>query len=162
MLYVWYWCMAAVHQIGFSKELYLDHSTHLGSPLFTYQPNFRDRGQRYAPKTKFETGRLPAEFYFRFQFWQVSSFGDLPAYHATKFYENRTTMHDWVICDSTFSVLTFKRTLPTAQRHSAIMQAIYRLRYMQMICRLTVTHHSEKHSPDDMSLGQLLLTRLTK
>jgi len=128
MLHVW--CIAAICQIGFSKEMRLDNSTPWGRKLITYIPTkfrkkYLDRGQRYAPKTKFKTGPLHAEFYFRFRFWQMSSFGDLPVYDFTKFQENRST-RGWVICNSTFSMLTFKPTLPAAQRHSALMQVIYK------------------------------------
>jgi len=82
--------------------------------LHTHQTAWKylDRGQRYAPKTKFEIGPLVAEFYFRFQFGQVSSFGDFPTYDPTKFPENRST-RGWVTCDSVFSIATFKPTLPT-------------------------------------------------
>jgi len=54
--------------------------------LHTHQVSWKylDREHRYVPKTKFETGPLAAKFYFRFQFWQVSSFGDLPVYDPTK------------------------------------------------------------------------------
>jgi len=34
-------------------------------------------------------------------------------------------MRGWVICDSTFSIPTSKPTLSTAQRHGAVMYAIY-------------------------------------
>jgi len=143
---MWYaWCTDASCQTGFSKESYLDKSTHLGSPMSTYPPNFVKTpwsGQRYAPKTKFEMDPLAAEFYFRFQFWQVSSFGDLPVYDPTKFQEYRS-MCGWVICDSNFSIPTFKPTLPTTQRHSAVMQAIYRLRKLNFSANITENLHRE-------------------
>jgi len=69
MLHVWY--IAAVRKIGFSKELFLDHSTHLGSELSTYPPNFVKislSGAEIAPKTKFERNPRVAEVYFRLQF----------------------------------------------------------------------------------------------
>jgi len=117
MLYVWY--MAAVRQIGLSKETCLDHFAPWESSLPIYIPNIVKiswSGTEICPKTKFETGPLAAEFYFRFQFWQVSSFWDLP--HSTR---------GWVMCDLTFSIPSFKPTLPKAQRHSAVMQTIYSL-----------------------------------
>jgi len=55
---------------------------------------------------------------------RMSSFGDLPMYHRTKFQENHLT-HGWIL--SWFSsLLTFKPLLPTAWRHSAVMHFIYR------------------------------------
>jgi len=124
-LYVWY--MAAVRQIGFLKETCLDHSTPWGRSLSTYSSNFVKTswsGTEICPQDEILNRPLVAEFYFRFQFWQVSSFGDLPVYDTTKFQENRSTRSS-VICNSTFSISTFKPTLPMAQRHSTVMQAIY-------------------------------------
>jgi len=124
-VYVWY--VATVRQIEFSKESYLDHSTHLGSPLSTYPPHFVTISLAVAqicPEYEIQTGPLVAEFYFRFQFWQVSAFGDLPVYDPTKFQENRST-RGWVLCDSAFSIPNFIPTLSTAQRHSAVTQAAY-------------------------------------
>jgi len=84
---------------------------------------YLDWGHKYAPKTKFKTGRLATDFYFQFQFWQVSSFGNLPVYDRTKRQEN-CSKRGWVIRNLTFSIPTLKPTLPTAQRHSAVMQAV--------------------------------------
>jgi len=55
-------------------------------------------------------------------------FRGFPVYYPIKFQECRST-RGWAICDSTFSISlpTFKPTLPAAQRHSAVMQAIYRI-----------------------------------
>jgi len=43
MLCVWY--MAAVRQIGLSKETYFDHSTPLGSPFYLHIHEMLDRKQ---------------------------------------------------------------------------------------------------------------------
>jgi len=96
------------------------HTFHtFGEPIVYIPTKFRKniliRDRDMTPK-KFDTGPLAAEFYSRFQFWQLSSFGDLPIYEPTKFHENRLTL-GWVICNSTFSIPTFKPTLPTAQWH---------------------------------------------
>jgi len=59
--------MAAVRQTGFSKETYLDYSTPLEPIIYIstiFRKKHRDRRQRNAPKMKFETGLLAAEFYF--------------------------------------------------------------------------------------------------
>jgi len=121
------WCITAICQIGFLKETCLDHSTSWDTHyLHAHQISwkYRDWGQRFAFKTKFETGSLAAEFYVQFQFWQMSPFRDFRMYDPTKFQENHST-RGWVICYSTFSIPTFKPTLPVAERYSAITQAIY-------------------------------------
>jgi len=102
---------------------------HASRELITYIPTkFRKNiligGRDMPPKRNSKWGPLVAEFYFQFQFWQMSSFEELPVYDPTKLQENRS-MHSSAIRDLTFSMPTFKPTLPTAQWHSAIMQAIY-------------------------------------
>jgi len=81
MLCMWY--VATVCQIWFSKELYLDHSAHLGRPLSAY-PHFMKifwSGVDIGFLNEIRNGLLAAEFYFRSQFWHiVSSFEDLPVY----------------------------------------------------------------------------------
>jgi len=111
-------------KLDFSKESYLDHSTHLGSPLsiHTHQTSWKylDRGQRCARKRNLKRAFWRQNPISGSNFDKCHLSGDLPVYDRTKIQENR-----WVICNSTPSIATFKPTLPTAQRHSAVTQAIY-------------------------------------
>jgi len=69
MLYVWY--MTAVCQIGFSKQMYLDHSTWMGEPNIYTPTKFRENiliGGRDMPSKQNSKQTVAAEFYFQFQY----------------------------------------------------------------------------------------------
>jgi len=102
MLYLWY--MAAVLKLDFRRKR-IWTILHLGEAIYI-PTKFRENiliGGKDTPKTKFDTGFLAAEFYFRFQFCQLSSFGDLPVY-IQNFLKSLNALLSY--CDSTFSLHT--------------------------------------------------------
>jgi len=124
--YVWY--MAAVRQIIFLKESYLDHTTPWRSSLPTYRPNFVKISASWAeicPQNKIGNGPSGGGILLSVSILSSILFRRPTLAWSQNFQENRST-RGWVTCNSTFSIATFNPTLPTAQRLGAIMPAIYK------------------------------------
>jgi len=103
--------MAAVRQIGFSKETYFGYFTHWAEvELITYISTKFPENMLIGAEI-FETGPRAAEFYFPFQFWQVLSFGDYPLCHRTKltlpgkqsFWEKLGLQNDRALIEDSFA-----------------------------------------------------------
>jgi len=84
--------MDAVRHLGCWKEAYLD-VPHAGDQIFYLHTEFGEDVLicgGYALIIESKQHRLAAEFYFRFQFGHVFSYGNLPVCDRTKFQPNDT------------------------------------------------------------------------
>jgi len=90
--------MATICQIGFSKELYLDNTTYLGSPVSTYIPtkfseNILIWGRYMLPKRQqvacmVQCRHLPNWIFEETMFRSFHTLTELITYTPTKFREN--------------------------------------------------------------------------
>jgi len=124
--YVVWQYMAAICQIGFTKEMYLEHSTHGGSQSSTYPPNFIKicyLGQRYVPIINLKPALWRQNLISGFGFDNFCLSGTFLCIIEQNF--KKIAQHTAELLRFNFSLQDYLYT-PTAQRHSAGMQAIYK------------------------------------